>query len=60
MYNFFSIKNVKTFFNIYFWERESTSGEGVEREGDRIQSRLHVVSAKPHMGLEPRNREINT
>ena len=28
----------------------SMSGEGTEREGERIPSRLHAVSAEPDMG----------
>ena len=36
------------FYNVYFWERERMrmrmSGGGVEREGDRIQSRLQALS----------------
>ena len=36
-------------------------GEGQrEREGDKILSRLHTVSAEPDSGLEPTNREILT
>ena len=43
-------------------ERERTSGGGAEREGEkeRIPSRLHTVSMKPSVGLEPMNREITT
>ena len=38
------------------------SGEGVEREGDRIWSRLQVLSCqhRAHMGLELRNHEMMT
>ena len=31
---------------------------GREREGERIPSRLHAVSAEPDVGLELTNREI--
>ena len=33
-------------------------GGGRERERKRIPSRLHTVSAEPHMGLELVNYEI--
>ena len=35
-------------------------GVGAEREGKRILSKLYNVSAGPHAGLEPTNREITT
>ena len=41
-------------------ERERASKGGAEREGDRIPSRLHAVSAEPNMGLKPTNCEIMT
>ena len=37
-----------------------TSGGGAEREGERIPSRLHTVSAEPEAGLELMNHEIMT
>ena len=40
--------------------RESMGRRGVEREGDRIPSRLRTSSAKPDAGLEPTNCEIMT
>ena len=43
--------------------RESTSGEGAEREGDTEPgegSRFRAVSAGPDVGLEFTNREIMT
>ena len=36
------------------------SGEGAEREGERIPSRLHTVSTEPHVGLELTNHDIMT
>ena len=33
---------------------------GAEREGERIPSRLHAVSAEPNVGLKLTNREIVT
>ena len=50
---------------IYFWQRErqSTSGEGAEREGDKESgagSRLQAVSTEPNAGLELKNHEIMT
>ena len=44
------------FFNVYLFlrerERQSMSRGGAEKEGDRIQSRLHTVSMEPDSGLE--------
>ena len=31
------------------------SGEGAEREGDRIPSQLHIMSTEPNMGLKLTN-----
>ena len=31
-----------------------------EREGERILSRLHIVSTEPNMGFKLKNREIMT
>ena len=39
--------------------RVHTRGEG-QREREKIPSRLHTVSAEPHMGLYFPNREITT
>ena len=39
--------------------RDSESGRGEEREGERIPI-LHSVSEEPHMGLEFINRDIMT
>ena len=36
----------KLYVYIYFWERQSMSGEGTEREGDRIWSRLQASSCQ--------------
>ena len=49
----------------YFGERErqSVSGRGAEREGDRESeagSRLQAVSTQPDAGLELMSREIIT
>ena len=48
---------------IYFWERESTSRGGAEREGDtesETGSRLWAVSTEPDAGLEPTDCKIVT
>ena len=42
---------------IYF-ERDSTSRGGAEREGERIPSRLCTISTEPDVGLELTNPEI--
>ena len=34
-------------------EREHMSGEGAEREGEKIPSMLHMVSTEPNAGLDP-------
>ena len=47
------------FLFIYF-ERERVRRGGAEREGERIPSRLHTVSAKPDAGLKLENRELMT
>lgn len=53
------------FCGIYF-ERDGESvcvhsGEGeAKREGERIQGRLHTISAEPHVGLNLVNCEITT
>ena len=39
---------------IYFWERQSMTGGGSEREGD------HADSTEPNAGLKPTNCEIMT
>ena len=41
-------------------KRESVSGRGREREGERISSRLHTVSTELNVGLNPTNYEIRT
>ena len=46
---------------IYFWERESMSRGGEEREGDtesKAGSRLWAVSTEPNAELEHMNYEI--
>ena len=48
------------FFKVYLFLRESKQVGKGQREGDRIRSRLQVVSAKPKMGLELTNHEIMT
>ena len=48
------------FFKVYLFERDrdSTSGEGSEREGERIPSRLCTASAEPVWGSNSPNPEI--
>ena len=44
-------------------DRQSSRGEGPEREGDTESvagSRLRAVSTEPDAGLEPTNHEIMT
>ena len=44
-------------------ERDSTSWEGAEREGDRgseANSRLRADSGEPDAGLRPTDREVVT
>ena len=41
-------------------EREYEIGRGRKRGGERIPSRLHIVSMEPNMGLDPMNPEIMT
>ena len=44
-----------------FREREMQGqGEGVEREGERIPSRLCSVSTEPAVGLDPTNHEMTS
>ena len=60
-------KDLKFFFNAYFWETvretEYEWGRGREREGDtesEAGSRLWAVNTEPNVGLELTNREILT
>ena len=39
---------------------EREAGERGEREGERIPSRLHVISAEPDVELDPTDCEIVT
>ena len=39
---------------------ESMCRGGAEREREKIQSRLHTVSAESDVGLKPKNLEIMT
>ena len=41
-------------------ERAHASRGGAEREGERIPSRFHAVSAEPNAGLDLTNHEIVT
>ena len=41
-------------------EKENKCGEGAEREGQKIQSRLCADSREPDVGLELMNHEIMT
>ena len=43
----------RIFFKFIYFERDSMSWGGAEREGERILSRLHAVSTEPNVGLEP-------
>ena len=58
------LPTVLTFFKkfIYlFWEKERESRgreREREREGERIPTRLCIVSSEPHVGLKPMNHEI--
>ena len=48
---------------IYFWERQSASGGGAEREGDtesETGSRFWAVNTEPDVGLELTDCEIMT
>ena len=48
---------------IYFWQRQSMSRGGAEREGDtesEAGSRLWAISTEPDVGLKLTNREIMT
>ena len=55
---------LKIFLNIYlFWERQSMSSGGAEREEDtesKAGSRLRAASTEPNTGLELRNHEVMT
>ena len=47
----------------YFWERQSKSRGGAEKEGEtesKAGSRLWAVSTESDAGLKPTNREIMT
>ena len=52
----------RLFFSVYLFlrERESTSGAGVQRRKQRVQSRLHTDSSEPCVGLKLTNWEIMT
>ena len=45
---------------MFIFEKESETGKGVEREGQRMQSGLFADSTEPGAGLELTNREIMT
>ena len=50
-------------FNLFIFERQSTSGGGAEREWDtesEADSRIWAVTREPDVGLELTNREIMT
>ena len=49
--SFFSIIVQHFFRFIYLRERDSVSGEGAEREGER--SKLHAANTEPDVGLQP-------
>ena len=56
-----SWKLLLLFFNVYlFILRERGRGRGRQRGRQRIPSKLHTVSAEPHVGLKFMNREIIT
>ena len=54
------IKNGYSLKKLLIYERESTSGGGVEREGERIPSRPHHGNLEPDAGHEPMNRKTMT
>ena len=62
--SFFCLLMCIYLFNIYSSlrgrERQSVSGGGAERAGDRIRSGLGTESGKPDVGLELTNCEIVT
>ena len=51
------IKILSFFSKFVYFERESTSGGGAERERERIPGRLHVISTETNVGLDPMNNE---
>ena len=60
----FGVNYFFNFFNVYLFlrerERESTSGGGTERGGQRIQSELCADSNEPDVGLKLMNCETMT
>ena len=51
---------LKSLFIYFERERERAGGRQTQRGRERIPSRLHVVRAKPDIGLHPTNTEIVT
>ena len=54
---------LKKLLNVYFWERESASRGGAEREGDtesETGSRVWAVSTEPDVGLKLTDCKIMT
>ena len=67
LFSCFSFLFFLIFFNVYLFlrerERQSASGGGAERTGDRESeagSRLRAVSTEPDVGLKLMNQEIMT
>ena len=54
------MERIVCFLKFIYFERESMSRGGAEREGERIPSRPSIVSTEPDTGLEPMNCGIMT
>ena len=62
LFIYFSLKFFLIFIH-FFFERQSVSGGGAEREGDpesKAGSRLRAASTEPNVGLQRPNHEIMT
>ena len=57
---YISVGSSSIFCLFVYFEKESMSRGGTERERGRTPSRLHTVSLEPDVGLEPLNLEIMT
>ena len=54
------LANVIIIVTFIYLERDSVSGGGAEREGERILSRLHTVSTESHVANNLMNGKIIT